>query len=100
MLDKLTANDFTPQIQTSFTIRVNDDLVVPLVLTEVVEQRAELAVPGTGRIPFSLQFHGNHRGHLPQQIWRLEHESLGMLDIFLVPLGPDSQGMRYEAVFN
>jgi hypothetical protein len=25
---------------------------------------------------------------------------MGTLDLFLVPIGPDYQGMRYEAVFN
>lgn len=100
LLDQLTANDFIPHIDTPFTIRVNDDLVVPLVLTSVNERSDAFAVPGVGRLPFSLEFHGRHRGHLHQQIWRLEHETLGTLDLFLVPLGPDANGMRYEAVFN
>lgn len=37
--------------------------------------------------------------HVPQGIHRVEHEQLGSLEIFLVPLGPDQQGMRYEAIF-
>ncbi|MHC5109346.1 MAG: DUF6916 family protein [Planctomycetota bacterium] len=46
---------------------------------------------------------GTHRPHepmLPQQIYRIEHEILGQMDSFIVPLGPDAKGMRYEAVFN
>ncbi|MFN7117495.1 MAG: DUF6916 family protein [Saprospiraceae bacterium] len=27
------------------------------------------------------------------------HPNIGELYIFLVPLGPDAEGMRYEAVF-
>jgi hypothetical protein len=37
---------------------------------------------------------------LPQAIYQLEHDRMGTMDIFLVPIGPDGQGMGYEAVFN
>jgi hypothetical protein len=37
----------------------------------------------------------------PQQVQELEHDELGHLAIFLVPIGSDENGrMRYEAVFN
>ena len=44
---------------------------------------------------------------MPQGIYRLEHEQLGTLEFFIVPVGPpeaaDSEAagtaMRYEAVF-
>jgi hypothetical protein len=36
---------------------------------------------------------------LPQRIYRLRHPVMGELDLFLVPIGPDGEGMRYEAVF-
>jgi len=32
---------------------------------------------------------------LPQRIYRVEHERLGAIDLFLVPIASD----RYEAVF-
>lgn len=37
---------------------------------------------------------------LPQQIFRVANETLGELNLFLVPIGPVSAGMRYEAIFN
>ena len=37
---------------------------------------------------------------MPQQIVPLEHAALGKLEIFLVPVGLDPEGYRYEAVFN
>jgi hypothetical protein len=37
---------------------------------------------------------------VPQGIYKLENEKLGALEIFLVPIGPDEKGMRYEAIFN
>jgi hypothetical protein len=49
---------------------------------------------------FSLLFHARGTGHLPQQIFALEHAELGQFDLFLVPLGPEGDRMRYEAVVN
>ena len=49
---------------------------------------------------FSLEFHAPGPGHLPQQIFTLEHAELGEFDLFLVPLGPEGNRMRYEAVIN
>jgi hypothetical protein len=52
------------------------------------------------RPPFSLVFRGPMEPVLNQQIVPLEHDSMGKLDIFLVPIGPDEDGMQYEAVFS
>lgn len=55
------------------------------------------------RIPFTLQFTGPLAAdaHLEQATYLFDHEQLGELAIFIVPLGPDGEGrMRYEAVFN
>jgi uncharacterized protein DUF6916 len=49
---------------------------------------------------FSLLFHAPGTDHLPQQIFALEHAELGQFDLFLVPLGPEGDRMRYEAVVN
>jgi hypothetical protein len=51
------------------------------------------AVPG-----FSLLFHGPSEPWSPQGTFRVEHADLGSEELFLVPLGPDERGMRYEAV--
>jgi hypothetical protein len=45
-------------------------------------------------------FRGPAEVVLPQKIYPLEHEALGKLEIFLVPIGPDEAGMCYEAVFS
>jgi hypothetical protein len=29
----------------------------------------------------------------------MEHEEIGAFDIFLVPIGPDEEGLLYEAIF-
>ncbi|MFH0342561.1 MAG: DUF6916 family protein [Chromatiales bacterium] len=55
--------------------------------------------PRAGREPFSLVFRGPKAPVLIQKIYPLEHRSLGALDLFLVPIGPDQAGMRYAAIF-
>ncbi|MFO1351228.1 MAG: hypothetical protein U1F68_11370 [Gammaproteobacteria bacterium] len=50
--------------------------------------------------PFALILHAAHDVMLPQGIYRFHHPSLGVLDLFMVPIGPDARGMRYEVIFN
>jgi hypothetical protein len=52
------------------------------------------------REPFSLVFRGPKNPVLPQRIYQIDFGALGAFDIFIVPVGPDDRGMRYEAVFN
>jgi hypothetical protein len=71
---------------------------VDLELIEVVP--ANPAVAGRPTRTFSLLFRGPHGRHLPQRIYHLEHDRLGTLELFLVPLTPDARGTLFEAVFN
>jgi hypothetical protein len=52
------------------------------------------------RQPFTLLFHGVFDPWLPQAIYPFDHPALGEFDMFIVPVGPDEVGMRYEAVFS
>jgi hypothetical protein len=54
----------------------------------------------SGRKPFSIIFRGPLDPPLSQAIYPLAHPGLGELEIFLVPVGADESGMRYEAVFS
>lgn len=51
------------------------------------------------REPFSLIFRGPAAPILAQQIYPLTHSSIGSIEIFLVPLGPAKDGIKYEAIF-
>ena len=48
---------------------------------------------------FSLLFRGPLKPLLPQGIYAMRHEG-DPIDIFLVPIGQDPGGTRYEALFN
>lgn len=99
MLDKLTAGDFMPCLNQTFRLYYGPAEWLEVDLIEVAEAVAD-PNRAAHRRPFSLVFRGSGGGYLPQRIYRLEHEAFGALEIFVVPIGPDSQGMRYEAVFN
>ena len=49
---------------------------------------------------FSLTFSGPSGVQLGQGTLGLQHDHLGTLELFIVPLEPDSEGSRYECVFN
>ncbi|HEX6390540.1 MAG TPA: hypothetical protein VFZ89_13865 [Solirubrobacteraceae bacterium] len=51
------------------------------------------------REPFCLLFYTGRDVVVPQQICRMRNRHLGEFSMFIVPVGPDQRGMRYEAVF-
>jgi len=85
-LETLTAADFAPHLHERFAVSPAGGPPLALELAEVT---------GAGGRPFSLVFRGPSEPLLPQRIHRLEHPTLGALDLFLVPIGPG----RYEAIF-
>ena len=52
------------------------------------------------RHPFSLLFVCADQRVLSQGTYAIDHERLGRLEIFIVPVGADANGVEYEAVFN
>ena len=49
---------------------------------------------------FSLLFRAPVEAPAFQSIYRLTHNGLGPMDVFLVPIKKDEGGLYYEAVFN
>lgn len=90
-LATLSVDDFAALRGDRFRIAPDGAPAFEAVLVEVSEIPRE---PG-GRAPFSLVFQGCPNSPLPQRIYRVEHDALGAIEIFLVPIAAD----RYEAVF-
>jgi hypothetical protein len=90
-LQTLTIDDFASL--RGERVRIVPDGSVPFEV-ELLEVNEIAREPG-GRAPFSLVFQGGPNPPLPQGIYRVEHEQLGALEIFLVPIAANS----YEAVF-
>jgi hypothetical protein len=88
---------FTPLLGEAFEIG-DDHGAISAVLIEATDLRE---VQGAGRLSrqFSLVWRGPRDTRLDQRIYAVRHSALGTLELFLVCLGPDAEGMRYEAVF-
>lgn len=96
MLESFTSGTFEPHIGDVFRLHVEGHPPVDTVLVEATRLRAS---PERARAPFSIVFRGPVEPVYPQRIYRLEHGGIGEFEVFLVPVGRDSDGVRYEAVF-
>ena len=99
MADLPTRDAFAQCLGQPFRVHVGSTDSVEMVLAEVTAPRRHPGVPAGDR-PFSLIFRGPRAPVLPQKIYPMENDRLGRHEIFIVPVGPDADGMRYEAVFN
>lgn len=92
-----TLGRFTPLLGDTFQI-ADAGASMPAVLIEARDLRE---VQGAGRLSrqFSLVWRGPADARLDQRIYTVSHPALGAMQLFLVSIGPDAEGMRYEAVF-
>jgi hypothetical protein len=101
-IENLTLELFSPRLGEVFEIILDDGAVVPVTLCEATALPT-FDYPGRNpnRRTFQIQFrHPLGPGFLPQRIYPLRNAVLGMIEIFLVPIGPDAEGFRYQALFN
>ena len=86
---------FAPHLHTIFEAEVEPGTSLSLELIQVERGPAHPRA-----LMFWLLFRGPGAPLLPQSIYHLQHAALGELDLFLVPVGRDDQGISYQAVFN
>ena len=102
-LASLSYADFAPYVNQQFRINVDSGAPIEAELISVTDLgHRPTAKKGDARqTAFSIVLRCPQSDtYLHQQIYTVEHRKLGKHKIFLVPIGPDEQGMRYEAVFN
>src|SRR6266849_5160998 len=97
MLEQLTCSLFSEYVGNKFRIHPGSGhpLEVELVEALPLPAHAQRGGPQRSREPFSIVFRGPRECLLPQKIYKIEHEKLGMLELFLVPIGPDQEGQRF-----
>ncbi|SDQ85342.1 hypothetical protein [Pseudoxanthomonas sp. CF125] len=97
-MELLTLQHFAPYVNETFAATMSDG-EVPFVL---VEARAlqDSPAPGTMRSPFSLLFRNASSFLFPQQLYRMRHDGIGEVGIFLVPIAREREGFLYQAIFN
>jgi hypothetical protein len=94
-MSELTRDDFAKHLNTKFRVPTSDGQTLELELTEVTELRQS---PRTES--FSMIFRAPGDAAPDQRLYQMEHDELGALDIFLVPVGHDKKGLWFEALFN
>ena len=95
MSELLTKEAFAENLNTKFRIPFDSSRAAELELIEVVEARST-----SRQQQFSVFFRGPLEYRLPQATYRMEHEKMGEIDLFIVPVAREPEGFRYEAVFN
>jgi uncharacterized protein DUF6916 len=93
----LTEKEFSQHLNTKFRAHLEEGDVVDLELTQV---KPYLKGAQEGMEQFSALFRGPTEPRLPQRIYSFKHDQMGEFEIFIVPIGLDDHGIRYEAVFN
>jgi hypothetical protein len=98
MAEILSEAEFSKHLHTKFRVRAAA-AEVELELDEVAGyQGGETEQKGMER--FSLFFEGPPDVFLQQGVYAFDHEQLGEVTLFLVPVEKSERGFRYESVFN
>ena len=95
MIEVFTLDMFSDHVNTKFLMHYGDSQTAELELISVTDLGSN-----PRQSQFSVQFQGPGDGPAAQGIFRLDHEKLGALDLFLVPIARNKDGLRYEAIFN
>ena len=92
MSSELSLQHFTPHLHNRFKVAQSADYQLEL---------AEIADSSNAQLEqFSLVFIGAAFPWLPQGLYTLVDQQKREYELFLVPIGPDAAGMRYEAAFS
>lgn len=97
MLERLRRSDFEKHLGQEFTLAL-EDAELPLRLLEASPMGQ--ASGNLERAPFALLFRGPKERPLNQGMFEFRHPEFGGMTLFLVPIGPDAEGLCYEVVFN
>lgn len=86
---------FSEQVHSIFKTDIGEGRIVDFELDEFTP-----GVFNSDHDSFSLIFRAPADVPPVQHIYRMEHASLGAMDLFLVPIKQNDEGLYFEAVFN
>jgi hypothetical protein len=97
-LTTIEITDFDPYLNQVFDIGFSEEVTLTAQLLEVTHLGGYSPL---ARSPFSIVLRTEQKSAYYQQgIYTIQHPVKGNMAIFLVPLGMDKEGMKYEAVFS
>ena len=94
-MEEFTIEMFSGLVGSRFLMRYGEDQTAELELLSATDVGSS-----ERQLQFSLVFLAPQTAPVAQGIFRLEHDTLGALDLFLVPIALDNTGLSYEAIFN
>lgn len=101
-LEQLNFESFAGLVKTRFRVWVNDQDALDLELSEITPP--SVVSTGGAKGPryenFALLFRGPADRLLAQRTYWFESPPIGRFELFIVPVGRDPDGIRYQATFN
>jgi hypothetical protein len=100
VIDRFTCELLREHLGSTFHLDLGEGAGIDLVLAEVADlSDREWKRSAGARRPFSLHFRGPRGQPVPQRTYPFQHAALGSFDLFIVPVGSDAEGIKYEAAF-
>ncbi len=96
-MTKINKSGFESCLGQTFEIQFGDQ-AVDAELIEVTGIKIDTTQQGR-KAPFSAVFRTLGNNAYSQGTYPMKNKTLGENAVFLVPIGPDEIGMRYEAIF-
>ena len=90
-------DDFLSCLEQNFLLE-HGDYKDELQLVKVEQLANSQTVDGS--TAFSVIFQSSNQNPIPQQIYQLSNDTMGEVQLFIVPIAQDEAGVRYEAVFS
>lgn len=97
MLENFTIDTFQPLVGRTFRVIVDERQYMPAELLSVTPWGD---TSDGKRQPFTLTFRADATHRIPQSTYMVDTEGMEPFPLFLVPVQPESDGTRYEAVFS
>ena len=88
MREYISQQEFAGSLDTTFKLKTSDSTLYDLQLVSIEDTSM-----APNHEQFSLEFRGPVGMTLRQSIYVMEHESLGVFNIFLVPVRRDNSGV-------
>ncbi len=97
-MEQITYSDFKPFLNDTFRIEVTPSSLIDMDLVSV-DPLGNTLDHGEHQA-FAIVFRSDvEEDNLLQRIYTVSHPEMGDIEAFLVSIGSDDVGMRYEAVF-
>ena len=96
MLDRLCLEDFLPHVGSEMDVSAYGHNA-----RVTIKEAAPIKSPSPRATqPFHLVLSAPSAWRLPQGLYKFAHPSLGELELFAVPIGPEGDAFCYEVIFN